>query len=223
MCGENISLGYSIRALTIASAWERSIIKFLQHDNRIQNDSPRGACQEILNVVIEIISPSEEPMVPNTYQFPELIEEYTQWITKRSNIHNIAAERMYYWRKRSSGYIDQEKLICDHILSHPTTRSAIISVWSPEDVSSERIVVSPIMFSAMLREGKLNLFVLARSVDAWTGAVPELISLAKWHKRIAKRVDAEIGHLYYHALNYHIYDADLPVVAVVFRDEDNDD
>jgi hypothetical protein len=223
MNDNNFSLGFVIKAQTIAPAWESSIIKFLRHNYRIQNDSPRGTCQEILNVVIEIASPCDEPIIPITYKFPEVIEEYSQWINKRSIIHNIATERMYYWKKRTESYIDQEKSICDQILRRPTTRSAIISLWSPEDVSSERICVSPITFSATLREGKLHLFILARSVDAWVGAVPELVSLARWQKRIAKKVNADVGHLYYHALNYHIYDADLPIVGVVFRDADCDD
>lgn len=216
----NLSRGYFVKAQTIAIAWELSIIKFLRHEHRIQNDAPRGTCQEVMNVAIEVTSPDQEPIIPTTYQFTEIIDEYGGWITKRSNIHNTAMERMYYWKKRKKGYIDQEKSLCDHIIEKPTTRSAIISLWSPEDASSERICVSPITIATTMREGKLYVFVLARSVDAWIGAVPELVCMARWQKRIARKVNAELGSLYYHALNYHIYDADLPMVELAFRDVD---
>lgn len=207
---------FSVTANTIAEAWEASIEELLKLPTIYTFDSDRGYCIEAESVTLYVMHPPLEPQLSERYLFPQLIEEYKLKVAGKISEVRTTYERMHQWLRRDKKKLNQRLMIKRLLRSNPQSRAGVLSLWDPEiDLNSSR-PISPCMLYFSVRNNLLNLAVIARSTDAWVGALPEMIAFSDFQAKFADELGIGIGRMSYHALSYHLYEYDLPTARQSF-------
>jgi len=172
-------------------------------------DSDRGFCIEAESITLRITHPQMKPQTSEKYIFPQLIDEYKNKVAGRIPELRDTYERMVSWPDRSGGETDQLSVVTRLLADSTGSRMGIISLWDPEiDLRSSR-PMSPCLLYFSIRRNSLNMSIIARSADAWVGALPEMIALSDLQQDISDELKLSIGCLNYHVLSYHLYEYDL--------------
>lgn len=204
-----------VRKNTLGEAWVESLKLFFKSKHLHRYDSMKGPCLEIEDVIFDVLNPARLPQVSNIFptHFHALIDDFTEKLTDKQVGHvSTTNNRLYQWSKRDGTKLDQVAKIIEALQLHPESRHCIIGFWDPDiDFFSDQ-PISPLVAYIRIRKGKLHSTVVARSVDAWLGAVPILVGFANLQSSLAQAVNITIGSINFHALSYHIYETDLPVV-----------
>jgi thymidylate synthase len=201
---------------SIASVWEESIRHFLRLSNLYYSDSRLGFCLEAQGVTITSNDPASIPQISPKYLFPQLLPEYQLKLEGEIPEISTTYDRMYKWSKRNGVELDQMERIRQILENDPFSRAAVVSIWDPDYDLYASNPISPCMLSFSVKNEKLNLIIIARSSDAWVSALPEMIAFSQIQIRQANRLQVGVGRLMFHALSYHIYEHDLPIVKKKF-------
>jgi len=208
---------FYVSGLTLAEAWEQSVITFLKLPDVYKYDSDYGLCLEAQGSTIRVFEPAREPLISDKYLFKPLIEEYQAKLAGKIAQVSTTYERIYHWEKRDKKKLNQLNQITKILQLRPSTRAAVVSLWDPEfDLVPTQSPVSPCIFSFILRDGKLNMSIVARSTDIWIGALPEMVAFSGLQIAQAKKLHVAVGHLIYHAFSYHMYEQDFPIARQTF-------
>jgi hypothetical protein len=207
-----------ISRATIAETWEASIQHLLTRtESPIVDTDTGGATIEAENILLRVSEPLREPRISGRYVDPELIEGYGGLFTrppKRSPDDAVTvADRIYAWPTTSGKALDQFQKVVRELKSNPTSRRALIQIWNPEsDLNSKSggVPSGHCYFYLAVREGLLNITANSRSIDAWIGELPNLLTLAKLQQEVAKRLSLQVGSLAHFVMSYHIYLRDIP-------------
>jgi len=189
---------FVVKGRTIAEAWEKSMILLLLRGKFVP--SQRGAmAKELMNVIIQVDKPHEEPRISTKYPNRDVLYEYLKERPETSIIR---------------GQIEH----VTNILSDAWfSRRAVISLWSTElmDLDFPFCIIA-VQF--MIREQKLNMTAFLRSNDAWNYALADMILLTDLQRDVAKRLKVACGSYTHHAVSYHIYDYDYDLAMESFSD-----
>ncbi len=207
---------------TIADVWEQSLRALLSIESPIFVDSLVGGPSiEARAAMLRVKQPTLEPRVSDAYVDPELIESYSDLLVPRTLANaddavRTIADRIYRFPTSSSDTLDQYASALKELRRDPQSRRAIIQIWDPPvDLSADgRASPSGHCFLQFLaRDGVLDLAAASRSVDAWLGAVPNMLAFVGLQEKAAARLKLKVGSYSHMIVSYHIYVRDIPLAS----------
>jgi hypothetical protein len=210
-----------IRASSLAAAWEQSLALFLLDREMTVFTSERGPCREVPDVVIEapLVEGPEPPSPHYPTAYEEVISTYAAGFLGRApSEQSTVARRLFHWPNRPQGEIDQVERASEVISSRSNTRFNILGFWDPALDPDLPNPVSPLSCNLRVRAGTLHSTLVARTVDAWLGALPMFIALSGLVNHLASRTGTRPGSATILLLSYHVYELDLPVVRATAQD-----
>jgi uncharacterized protein YodC (DUF2158 family) len=109
------------------------------------------------------------------------------------------------WRK-TFGY-DQLEAIVHLLKADPTSRRAVLQIWSPDDLQKEsKDLPCNTVIYFRVREGQLDMTVSNRSNDIYWGAYgANAVHMSMLLEFMASAIGVEVGFYYQISNNYHLY------------------
>lgn len=198
-----------IESLTIADAWERSIIALLSRYSHNSSDllpTERGSNSiEIQNLQLQIESPMQEKRLSNLSQCTEYVEQYSRQLLDQSYLNQVYS-RITQLSANNSEILNQQEEIVLKLHDEWYTRRAVISTWMPlQDIGSEHPPCICLL-QYYIREESLCLTSFLRSNDAWLCAPVDMIALTNMQRTVADALSIKVGTYCHFAVSYHIYD-----------------
>lgn len=194
----------------------------------IDIDAPKGSWRQVLNNTITLTNPMQRHLtVLNRRNNPIASIVETMWVLSGSNEISVISPYLpravdfsddgVTWRagygKRmrhfGSSDIDQLNWVFDILRKDPTSRQAVISLYSPEEDSIEQETLDiPCnnWISFHIEAGVLHMSVAIRSNDlvwGWSG-----INMFEWsvvHQLLAESLGVRVGTVTYLQGNLHMY------------------
>jgi thymidylate synthase len=192
---------------TIAEAWENALLLFQSPADLYRHDSERGVAFEITGLTITVQS-ARDLTSPARYQFPALVADYAERLFGADRDKSMLYQRMRNWQAAGGRAIDQIARIGEILAASPDSRAAAFTLWRPEDDLSSSFSVSPVSGCFRMISGSLQLHLVARSLDLWVGAVPELVAYGRLVNELAETLRVKPGPIVYHVWSAHIYEDD---------------
>jgi thymidylate synthase-like protein len=212
---------FSVSGGTIAEVWEESIRRLVDGEDFAMIDSEVGGPSiEASLVTLRALEPDRNPRISDVYVDPELIDSYAAVLRRPeghgANEPKTIASRIYAYEAGAAKPIDQFKSCVDQLRRNPLSRRAIIQLWDPASDLGAKGLDSPAshcFLQLRIRDGALHMIAVSRSVDAWLGALPNMLGFFALQERAAERLKLEVGS-YSHAIaSYHIYLRDVPAAC----------
>lgn len=200
--------GETVRGATIAQAWERGLDLFRDLARLHRHDSERGVAFELPGLTV-VVDSAADVTTPARHAYPELIEQYTERLLGSLRHESLLHDRLRRWRLPDGSPFDQFARLTDMLRDRPDTRAAAFSLWRPEEDTESPFPVSPVTGCFRVIDAAVHLFLVARSLDYWVGAVPELIAFSRLLAQVASELGREVGAVTYHVWSAHVYESDL--------------
>jgi thymidylate synthase len=198
--------------------------RLLRTRNRV--DTSRGATREVTGVLLKIANPrarlSHTEMKGHVFScLGELL-----WYLSKSNELDFISYYIPQYKKESTngktvygGYgprlfaergHNQVENIIELLRRGPTTRRAVIQLFSAKDIKQRKVEVPcTCTLQFLLRKRKLDLFTNMRSNDAFKGLPHDVFAFTMLQELVARSLNVELG-TYKHAVgSLHLYEADV--------------
>jgi hypothetical protein len=199
--------GISVGAPAIAAAWEVGLGLFASPNHLYRHDSERGVTFEIPGMTLVIDSVSDTS-TPARYLYPRLIEDYAERIFGSQRDESLLHARLRQWKSSGGATVDQVTQVVTLLRDTPETRTAAFSLWQPDQDPQADYPVSPVAGNFRVIAQRTHLHLVARSVDYWVGAIPELLAFARLQQIVADEIGHPSGSLIYHMWSAHVYEDD---------------
>lgn len=195
-----------IEIASVATGW-RDVIRLFASKlpNRIA--TRHGVSFDIPGLTVWLKNPGDLT-APQHYRYPELIKDYKDRMFGDQRESSLLYQRLRHWVAPDGTMIDQLTHLVEMLRENEHSRSAVFSVWRPDEDISSSFPVSPISGAFRIIKGELLLLLTARSVDVWTGLVPELLTFAHLTSEVALDLRLSQGRVCYHAWSAHFYELD---------------
>lgn len=215
----DITSGHVVIDRSLGLTWQRSLRRLLDApDTALATSNTAGDFLDWESVTLLCPTPQSPPVVSRLYPFPELVEDYAeQLVSDGGEYADFAtiAQRIYRWPCPPKPPLNQVDNAERRLNDDPGTRRALIQIWDPTydaDDEQESAPISHCQFYFSIRDGRLNMTIMSRSVDAWLGAVPNMIAFAELQRTVADRLKTPVGMYRQFILSYHLYCAAIPIV-----------
>lgn len=220
-----------ITAGSLGEAWRLSLDRLIKApDTELATSDTAGDFLDWEGVTLVCPTPDRGPRVSSLYPFPTLVSEYERQLLpdEQDQFTDFAtiANRIYQWPSPWDDTINQVHDATALLLRDAGSRRAIVQIWNPvEDANpnSEAAPISHCQFYFSVRAAKLNMTVMSRSVDAWLGAVPNMVAFAELQRVVARGVSLPVGQYRQFILSYHLYCSMLPIVIEGLEHPENAD
>lgn len=199
--------GISVDAPTVATAWEAGLDLFKSPDGLYRHDSERGVAFEIPGMTLVIDSVADTSL-PARYLYPRLVTDYADRLFGSQRDRSLLHTRMRTWPTAEGRDVDQIEQVVALLRTTPETRSAAFSLWQPSLDPRADYPVSPVAGQFRVIHEEVHLYLVARSVDYWIGAVPELLAFARLQQIAAAEIGRPAGTMIYHMWSAHVYEDD---------------
>ena len=119
--------------------------------------------------------------------------------------------RAAYGPRLRSSHKDQIGWIIEILRKKPSTRRAVIPIYSPQDTYTEvSEVPCTCTLQFLLRNGRLELLTHMRSNDAYVGLPGDIFAFTMIQELVARSLNVEVG-IYKHLVgSLHLYERDWP-------------
>lgn len=193
--------------------------------------SPRGlATYEVENVIIEMREPESSLPIDRGRKVSKALAavEALQLIGGTSTpelVMRVAPNYKKFMSYDPGGKVFQHGAygpriasqvgrVVGKLLEDPTTRQAVIGIWSPSDlkVDSPDIPCTCILRYS-IRGNRLNATTFMRSNDVWWGLAYDAFQFTQLQLTISKALGCSAGTYTHHAASLHLYHRDLPSLA----------
>jgi len=211
-------------------AWNQSIRQLLRSASSIWVGSATGGDSlELENMIITVAKPRTDAPLPKRFLFPELVQQYATVADKGLNslIDDVQTifDRVNLWPARHRSPIPQLDYVVAELKANSASRRGVVALWDPEIDLTRPREAPPLChcgFYFSVRNARLNMSVTSRSIDAWMGAVPNMVAFFKIQQQVARRLRIPVGDYTHHAFSYHIYQNHLPKARASFSDDFED-
>ncbi|MDO5410476.1 MAG: thymidylate synthase [Lachnospiraceae bacterium] len=169
-----------------------------------------GCSQKEVSMTMVVEEPLAEPMISRLFiGGPTELEQYRMEMLDGILDFEIAKGNWTYtYHDRMK---DQIPFIIEELKRSPSSRRAVITVRTQEDVGSE----DPACLQHLqyfIRNGKLDCKVLFRSNDACKASFMNAFALIMLQKRIAEALGLSVGTYSHRANSYHCYEKDFEML-----------
>ena len=114
-------------------------------------------------------------------------------------------------------FINQIDFVINELKNNPTSRRAVIDIRNNSDDCGSEDPTCLQHIQYMIRNNKLDCFVLFRSNDAAKASFMNMFALILLQKRIADEIGVEVGTYTHRANSFHIYERDYNLVKGYMR------
>jgi thymidylate synthase len=208
----------SVCGSTIGETWEEGVRQLVTRDDLVTVDSEDGGPSvEAPLARLQVLEPDTEPQRSAIFPEPELIESYADLLREpqgqTAEETKTIASRIYAYERPDGTRIDQLALCWKELEENPASRRAIIQIWDPASDLAREGTASPashLLLQLTVREDRVHLSVVSRSVDAWLGALPNMLGFFSLQRKTAEKLGLEIGSYSHLIVSFHIYLRDIP-------------
>lgn len=193
---------------TVHDGWA-SILAAYRSQTPIKVPSRHGVVFDIPAMTIVVRNPFDS-RPPSLYAFPVLLKDYRERVFGDQRSSSLLYQRLTAWRPTAKARksVDQMDALRTALREDESTRAAVFSLWLPGVDTESPHPVSPVAGSFRILGEELNAMIVARSVDVWTGLVPELLVLGQLTTDLASDLGLQRARLVYHAWSAHLYEVD---------------
>lgn len=173
-----------------------------------------GTCKE-MGITIKVMKPLAEPMISRLFiGGPRELEQYRMEML--DGILDFEIEKGNWKYTYHDRIKEQIPFILEELRRNPSSRRAVISVRTNEDIgSNDPACMQHMQFQ--IRDEKLEMSVLFRSNDAVKATFMNMFALIMLQKRIADTLGVEIGTYTHRVNNFHCYEKDCGLLRKYVR------
>lgn len=195
----------------------REVILTLFEKGRKQ-DSRNGGTLEVEDLIIEVENPiynSPEGVRPGYNSSIGVVEglQLLAGISDSGLTADIQPQfRAYmddgkFWGAYGPRTVDQFPIIVDRLSRDHDTRQAVITLWDPEFDAHGGKKDHPCTtaFFFLVRNGKLNMKTVMRSMDLWWGWPYDAVQFSMVQQAVAACLGIPVGTYTHHAVSAHLY------------------
>ncbi|MEU4643993.1 thymidylate synthase [Micromonospora sp. NPDC023814] len=195
-----------LEVATVASGWH-DVLSVFSQGQPARVATRHGICFDIPGLTVWLKNPADLTP-PRDYLYPELIKDYRDRIFGEQRESSLLYQRLRGWVAADGSPIDQFEQATEMLRQDEHSRSAVFSMWRPEEDLGGRFPVSPVGGALRIVGDDLVLFLTARSVDIWVGFVPELLTFAQLISDAALALGLRGSKVCYHSWSMHLYEVD---------------
>ncbi|WP_337171923.1 thymidylate synthase [Gemmatimonas aurantiaca] len=198
------------------------------------NDASRGGTQELIGASLELRNPRARLSVTESRgrvisALGELIwylsgsnalDQISHYISKYANdadngiIHGGYGPRFFAQRG-----INQIESVLTLLRSRPSTRRAVIQLFSAEDIAADhKEVPCTCTLQLLRRDERLHMVVSMRSNDAYLGLPHDIFCFTMLQEIFARSLGINMGRYVHFAGSLHLYARDQPNVSAFLRE-----
>lgn len=196
-----------VEGADVEKAWHAGLEVFRDSGLLQRHESERGVAFDIPCLTLIVQRPTDSA-IPDAYAHPTLVDDYLDRMFGVDRDRSLLHQRLFAWERLAGGVADQVELAVETLRRDPESRAAVFSLWRADADPGSAFPVSPVAGCLRVIRGSVHLFVVARSVDFWIGAVPELLALTRLLEQVAVTVHRPVGEIIYHMWSAHIYEED---------------
>ncbi|GAB2917087.1 thymidylate synthase [Rheinheimera gaetbuli] len=144
------------------------------------------------------------------------IDYYKNFVEADNRIHGGYGPRL----SKMHGEFDQIEQVITMLRNKPTSRQAVIQLFDAYDISQPfKDIPCTLSLQFLIRNGKLDMFVMMRSNDAYRGLPHDVFVFTMLQEIIARKLDIELGTYTHFVTSMHLYKDDSIVKARQFMQE----
>jgi hypothetical protein len=127
-----------------------------------------------------------------------------------------------FWGAYGPRTVDQFPIIANRLANDNDTRQAVITLWDPEYDAHGGKKDHPCTtaFFFLVRDGKLNMKVVMRSMDLWWGWPYDAVQFSMVHQAMAAAIALPVGVYTHHAVSAHLYEPHWDVARDTLKNRD---
>jgi thymidylate synthase len=213
---------------TIGEAHEK-VVSFIRKQGEIIQTEDKEWTKEILDIKIKISNPFDEPRISECCFMGKMgFDEYANNIVygykKHVNFIYDYHSRLFDWGggTQDDGVItftgktpqdihyakkitDQIEYIINKLKEDITSRRALATTWIPPIDENRDDVPCLQLVQFLIRNNKLEMFVIFRSEDMLSGFGQNAYGLTMLQKYVASKLSVQIGSYHHYVISGHIY------------------
>ena len=193
----------------------------------LEKEGETGACedwgcsQKEVSMTMVVEHPLAEPMISRLFiGGPAELEQYRMEML--DGILDFEIEKGNWKYTYHDRIKDQIPFIIEELKRSPSSRRAVMTVRTPEDIGSEDPACMQHL-QYFIRNGKLECKVLFRSNDACKASFMNAFAIIMLQKRIADALGVPMGSYCHRANSYHCYEKDFDMLKGYLKRIEEDD
>jgi thymidylate synthase len=165
---------------------------------RISRSESRGLIFSCLGEFFWYLSGSND-VEPIKYYIPR----YRNYCESDGKVHGGYGKRLFNMHDK----YNQIERIINQLKCSSSTRKAVIQLFDSSDLcESYKDIPCTLNLQFILREGKLDMFTMMRSNDAFMGLPHDIFVFTMLLELIASELDCEIGTYHHYVVSLHLYE-----------------
>lgn len=180
---------------------------YLHGENYVSECSDWDCKQKECSMTMLVLEPLREPMISKLFiGGPQELEQYRMEML--DGILDFEIEKGNWKYTYHDRIKDQIPFIIEELKRNPSSRRAVMSVRTNEDIGNEDAACMQ-SIQYLIRDGKLHCKVLFRSNDACKATFMNAFALIMLQKRIADELGVGVGTYTHRANSFHCYEKDF--------------
>jgi len=168
---------------------------------RVSRSESRGLIFSCLGELFWYLSGSN-----NSSQIEYYLPRYKEFSESDGTIHGGYGKRLF---DMHSQYNQVERII-SQLKRSPSTRKAVIQLFDSSDLSEDyKDIPCTLNLQFTIREGKLNMFTMMRSNDAFMGLPHDMFVFTMLQELIASELNCKLGKYHHYAVSLHLYETNI--------------
>jgi thymidylate synthase len=203
-----------INAKSIGQAWLKSCEVILKKGIRMKDNNEK--LKEVMHLVLIIESPGEKDEIVEKYGDKKSIEWMLSNFLEQKSVPELGNSLSYGTRLFNYDGKNQVQWVIEKLIKKPESKSATISMLMPN--RDEKYIPCIGLLDFKIRNEKLILTVLCRSLDFGTKAYANMIALTKIQNMIAKELKIQRGKMVLYVISAHIYRKDFGRIKSILEE-----
>lgn len=212
-----------VKGQTLPQAYHKALAA-LAREGEVAACQDWNCCQKEVSMTMMVENPLAEPMISRLFiGGPTELEQYRMEML--DGILDFEIEKGNWKYTYHDRIKDQIPFVIEELKRSPSSRRAVITVRTEEDMGSE----DPACLQHLqyfIRDGRLHCKLLFRSNDACKAAFMNAFALILLQKRIADELGVAMGSYTHRANSFHCYEKDFGMlegyVKRITEDEEED-
>lgn len=199
---------------TIGEAWLEACRCIFEKGSPMRDEDKD--LRELMHFMLSIRKPSMQDQIVEAHGSKEMIAWMDSNFTERKTIPELKGALSYGVRLFDYNGKDQIRWVIEKLRKKPETKAATIPMLMPD--KDEGYVPCVSMLDFKMRDGKLMLVAMCRSIDFGKKVYANMLSLHKVQNVVAEAIGAQCGDLVMYVVSAHIYDDDYETVRKILEE-----
>ena len=200
---------YIVKENTLSEAYHKALL-VLENEGIVADCQDWGCIQKEVSMTMIVEYPLMEPMISKLFiGGPVELEQYRMEML--DGILDFEIEKGNWKYTYHDRIKDQIPFVIKELKRNPSSRRAVITVRTPEDIGSEDPACMQHL-QYFIRSGKLDCKVLFRSNDACKATFMNAFAIIMLQKQIADELKVEMGSYTHRANSFHCYEKDFSML-----------